>query len=617
MRLFLFVLLTFFSPLTFSAADSVPDPTEQLRSQMQGLLAVAHAPGVSYAVFDRDGLVVSGAVGYAELSSQQPMTDTTLMRAGSITKTLTAIAVMQLVERGQLTLDTPVRELLPELPIDNAWEQSHPVRVVHLLEHTAGFDDTSLSKMFADSERIAPHLPSVLNDPRPLRVRWQPGKMMSYSSPGYAILGALIEKQSGQLWEDYVRQYILLPLGMTHSVLTIAEATQREHARAYLGEDAHNVPLLFMPDRAAGALWSTPQELSLLGRFLLTDGASAPGVLTAESVRAMKMVHSTEAARQGLNWGYSLGVERVTAAQTDWLGHDGGVYGAAAKLRYQPARERGYVVMVNTEEVGELATPLIEFVLAQTPASTETAAPTRVAFRGDIDGWYRRRDNRPELGAGINWLLGVMQLSVDKTDANILLLQEPLGGNSRFSTADNRLLRNENTGLIRAALIRASTADNGSEGGDGIDDKVVAIDSNGLYFERVSAISALAPLLLLPASVVLLLTAPFGRRKALQNPWLRRLPTLALLALVLAIVLMFQLDITAFAGINAVTGGIFIATLLLPVFAIAGTLLCIKTWRTEPARVAYWRCLLGSLGALTISLYFAAFHWFALALWNW
>jgi len=606
MRHFLFVLLMFVSQLSMSAPESTPNPTSLLQNKMQSLLDSAHAPGASYAVFDRNGVLASGAVGYAELSSQQAMTDTTLVRAGSITKTLTAIAVMQLIERGRFTINTPVRELLPALSITNPWESSHPVRVVHLLEHTAGFDDTSLSKMFGERENFEPHLVGVLNDPRPLHVRWQPGKMMSYSNPGYAILGAIIEQQSKLTWEAYVQKNVLLPLGMTRSVLSIGEATQSKHARAYRGADKRKVGLLFMPDRAAGALWSTPLDLSLLGRFLLTDGASAPAVLKTESVRAMKVVHSTDSARQGLNWGYGLGVERVTAAKTDWLGHDGGVYGAAAKLRYQPARELGYVVMVNTEEVGELATPLIDYVMAQPSVLPATATPARQAFRGDIDGWYRRRDNRPELGAGINWLLGVVQLTVDKADANIVHLQEPMGGGSSFSTNDNHLLRSEKTGLTRAALIRS-----GSNG------EVVAVDNNGFYFERVSAISALAPLVLLPVSVLLLLTAPFGRRKVLKNPWLRRWPTLALMALVLAAALMFQLDITTLNSINVATAGIFIATLLLPIFALTGTLLCLKTWRTETARLAYWRCLLGALGALLLSVYFAAFHWFALALWNW
>lgn len=606
-RAFLARLCTALLMGTVVRASEPPDPNrpttpEALKARMEALMAKEHVPGVSYTVFDRNGMVLEGALGYADVAQKRPATRNTLMRAGSITKTLTAIAVMQLIEQGRFSLSTPVRDLLPEAPIVNPWEATDPVRVVHLLEHSAGLDDTSLSKLFSEREVIQGHLGGVLADPKPLRARYRPGTLMSYSSPGYAVLGALLEKQTGLLWEDLLRRDVLQPMGMTQSVLTIAEAQQREHGLGYRGVDVRNVPILFMSDRAAGALWTTPHDLSLLGRFLMTDGQSAPGVLKPETVRDMKTVHSTGAARQGLNWGYSLGFERSAAQGAEWLGHNGGVYGAAAMLQYQPQRELGYVVLVNTEEVGELADPLVGYIVVQ--KSLSKVEPPCVEITGDINGWYRRYDNRPELGAGINWLIGVMHVWRNDSDPRTVLMNEPLGTPSRFSSPDNRLLTSKKTGFTRIAMIRSG-------------DRVEAIDNNGYYLARVSAFSALAPISLISLSLLALITVPFGRRKALQNPWLRRLPTLALLSLIASIALMFQLEITTLGKVNAVGMGIFLSTLLMPLFALAGLVLGLKTWRTETARVARWRCLVGSLGAVGISIYFASFHWFALAIWKW
>jgi hypothetical protein len=390
---------------------------------------------------------------------------------------------------------------------------------------------------------------------------------------------------------------------MRDSVLTIAEATLREYATGYRGDDMHAVPLLPMPDRAAGALWTTPEDLSRLGRFLMSDGASAPGVLPAETVRAMKTVHSTLAAKAGLAWGYGFGVQRSAVLGAEWLGHTGSVYGAGASLQYQPQRGLGYVLMVNTDEVGELAAPLAQFILSQ-PAPDATTPP-KVAISGDIDGWYRRRDSRPELGAGINWLLGVVRVWRDPADARQLYIQEPLSEPSAYSSPDNRCLVRDNTGLIRSVLIR--------EGG-----RVTAMDLNGgLFMERVSAGSAVAPLLIAGFSVIALVTAPFGRRRVLRNLWLRRLPSLVLISLIAFIALMFQLDLTTLGQINAVAIGILLSTSLLPVFAVAGLLLSVLTWKQEPARVAKLRCLLASLGACWIALFFACFHGFALRIWQW
>nr|WP_225444507.1 serine hydrolase domain-containing protein [Pseudomarimonas arenosa] len=576
---------------------------ESLRTQLQTLIDSGGVRGVSYALFDRQGIVAAGALGSADVARKQPMSGRTLMRAGSITKTLTAIAVLRMVEQGRFALDTPVRELLPEAPVVNAWEATDPIRVVHLLEHTAGFDDTSLGKLFVREELRQGHLASLHADPRPLTARWRPGSMMSYANPGYALLAAIMERQTGLLWEDIIRSEVLQPLGMVDSVLTIAEATQREHATGYRGAGMQAVPLLPMPDRAAGALWSTPEDLARLGRFLMSDGASAPGVLAADRVRAMKSVHSTLAAKAGLHWGYGLGVQRSAAHGVEWLGHTGSVYGAGATLQYQPQRGLGYVLMVNTDEVGELADPLAQFIVSQPAPPGET--PSKVAISGDVEGWYRRRDTRPELGAGINWLLGVVRVWRDPDDARQLYVQAPLSEPSGYSSPDDSRLTNDSSGLIRSAMIR--------QGG-----RVIALDLNGgLFMERVSGFSAVAPLLAAGLSTIALLTAPFGRRNALHNRWLRRLPSLALLSLLVFMVLMLQLELTTLGQINAVAIGILVSTLLLPAFALSGLGLSLFCWRQESARLAKTRCLLGSLGATCIALFFACFHGFALCIWTW
>jgi hypothetical protein len=198
-------------------------------------------------------------------------------------------------------------------------------------------------------------------------------------------------------------------------------------------------------------------------------------------------------------------------------------------------------------------------------------------------------------------LLGVVHGTLS---GNKLFFTPLIGGPVTFSTADNRVLTDEDRGLKMGALIRQSGT-------------VSAIDYDGEYTERVSIFSVLVPVTGIVLSLFALATVPFGRRKALNNPWLRRLPTLALCLLIASFVLLFQLDIISMAKVNIVTIGIFLCTLLFPLFGIAGIALSLMTWKSEPARIARWRCLLGSLGAVGIGTYFAAFRWFALGLWNW
>jgi CubicO group peptidase (beta-lactamase class C family) len=138
-----------------------------------------------------------------------------LFRIGSISKTFTWISLMQLAERGQLKLDDPINDRLPdELDVpEEGFEQ--PIRIVDLMNHTAGFEEL-LQGLFVDEH--APLLPmsEQLRTRRPHRVR-EPGRRMAYSNYGAALAGAIVAHVSGMDYETYVEQNILKPLGMTHT----------------------------------------------------------------------------------------------------------------------------------------------------------------------------------------------------------------------------------------------------------------------------------------------------------------------------------------------------------------------------------------------------------------
>jgi CubicO group peptidase (beta-lactamase class C family) len=138
-----------------------------------------------------------------------------LFRIGSISKTFTWISLMQLAERGQLELDDPINDHLPdELDVpDEGFE--HPIRVVDLMNHAAGFEEL-LQGLFVDEHAPILSLSEQLRERRPHRVR-EPGKRMAYSNYGAALAGAIVAHVSGQDYESYVEQNILKPLGMTRT----------------------------------------------------------------------------------------------------------------------------------------------------------------------------------------------------------------------------------------------------------------------------------------------------------------------------------------------------------------------------------------------------------------
>lgn len=586
------------SAVALQANDKTIDTLPALDETLTKILQDKHVASVSYAIFDANGIIHQNAIGVRDRAQQLPATEKTLYRAGSITKTLTAMAIMQLIEQGRFDLQTPVLSLLPDLPIVNPYPDS-PVRVVHLLEHTAGFDDMHFKGMYRDNELLTAHATALQVDPDPLQVRWQPGTMHSYSNPGYGVLGALIEQVSGQRWEDYVQANLLQPLGMHDSVLTIADAMQREHALPYSDKETAE-PFSAIYLRAAGVLWSTPSDLAKLARFLYTDGATVPGLLMVKSLRQMKQPHSTMAARHGLEYGYNLGTYHSVRRQQHFIGHNGGITGFFASFLFKPQSGVGMAVMVNSDQAGyAVIDPIADYVQHIDPLTPEPL--TTVTPNTDINGWYRAANSRNELMRLPEWLLAVIRVESDDKGFMIAPL---VNQNERFVVGADERVASEKSPVWTGQIIR----DNGVVTG-------ISVDSQ--YLQRVNTFYAIAPPAFFILAILGLLSSPFGRRRAMKSRWMRRWPMWSALSFVVFVGLLFNLSLQTVAQVNVTTLGIFVASLLLPISAVGGLVTLWLNWSNETAKVAKWRSAIGIVSASYIAVLFASFHLFGLMLWAW
>src|SRR5436190_7388969 len=129
--------------------------TAELEARLGKILKDNNVPGMAAVIADRDGIVWTAGIGLADVAARTPATPDTLFRVASISKTFVALAVLKLTEEGRLDLDAPVKNLVPEVAFTNRWEANDPVRVVHLLEHTTGWDDVH--------PKVSAH-----DDPRPV-----------------------------------------------------------------------------------------------------------------------------------------------------------------------------------------------------------------------------------------------------------------------------------------------------------------------------------------------------------------------------------------------------------------------------------------------------------------
>ena len=298
-------------------------------------------PGVSIAVTHDEKLVYVKAYGQADAQSHQPVTTQSLFRLASVSKPITAVAIMELVEQGSLSLSDTVFGPNGVLGTTYGTQPYGPhiteITVSELLHHTAGgWPNNSNDPMFTNPTLTADQLISRTLDTRPLDN--VPGTAYAYSNFGFCILGRVIERVTGQSYEAAVRSLVLGPLGITD--MTIADNTLADRLPnevVYYGQGGEN-PYVFNIHRmdAHGGWVATARDLAML--LVHVDGFSLkPDILTAQSITTM-----TTASTAGAN--YACGWE-VNSANNWW--HIGSLPGTATEI-IRTAMGWNWVMLVNT-----------------------------------------------------------------------------------------------------------------------------------------------------------------------------------------------------------------------------------------------------------------------------
>lgn len=387
-------LALFALPFTGGAATATLHDTMAQELQSQGLQGAVWSTLI-------DDTIATGAAGTRDARTGKPMQSNDRVHVGSVAKTLLATGVLRLVTQGKLALDTPVAPLLPEIEFDNPWASTDPIRIRHLLDHTAGLDDVRFSQAFTLVPREDTPLRSAFDGRGPLRVRSRPGTRHSYSNTGYTLLGMVIERVTGTRYEAYLDAHLLKPLRMHDS--TFAFTTQDgEHADARLamGHFENGATHAAVPSfiRPAGQFTTTAADMGRLARFLMGDGRidGAP-FIDAALLRAMGEPIATEAADAGLRVGYGLGLSTRDRHGAVGRCHGGSTVGYRAMLCLFPREQRAFFVAVNADiegvDYGRLDRHLIQALDLPTssPQRTATPAPRELA---SWEGIYVPSPNR-------------------------------------------------------------------------------------------------------------------------------------------------------------------------------------------------------------------------------
>ena len=280
---------------------------------MENFIREHSIPGASLAITDQGRLVYARGFGYSDVGKREPVTTDSLFRIASISKPITAVAIMQLVDQGKLSLEDKVFDVLSYEPhlADGATfdERQNDITIRHLLQHRGGWDrDKSFDAMFKSTEfakTLGVEPPAgtetVIRVMLGKTLDFDPGERYAYSNYGYCLLGRVIEKLSGQPYEEYVRTNVLAPVGVTSMRVGATQLAGRKpnEVRYYdprLGDSvfARNLNSLVPQPYGAWHLEAMDSHGAWIAsatdlvRFASAfDSAEGCPILSAESVRKM------------------------------------------------------------------------------------------------------------------------------------------------------------------------------------------------------------------------------------------------------------------------------------------------------------------------------------------
>jgi CubicO group peptidase (beta-lactamase class C family)/D-alanyl-D-alanine dipeptidase len=381
---------------------SYPELTAALAATIEHELDDKGIPGLSIALVDGDEVVWAEGFGMADAESGVPATAETVYRVGSVSKLFTDIAAMQLVERGEIDLDRPVAEYLPDFQPQNPFDKSITLR--QLTSHRSGLVREPPVGHYFDA--TSPTLEATVASLNDTELVYEPETRTKYSNAGIAVIGRLLEHTQGQPFADYLSAAVLEPMGLNDSAFELKETLRPRLAKAvmwsYDGRE-FPAPTFELGIAPAGSMYTTVLDMARFMHVLFQNGEAADGpVIRPETLETM---FTPQFAEPGATTGFGIGFDIGELDGHTRYGHGGAIYGFATTLAFLHEEQLGVVVVANMDIVnsvtGRIATMALEMMLARRegrrlPAPTETG-PIDPELTRELDGLYSSDENNLEL----------------------------------------------------------------------------------------------------------------------------------------------------------------------------------------------------------------------------
>jgi hypothetical protein len=339
---------------------SIAEEAHPLDTYFKSLLP-ADEPGAEILVMKSDSVVFSGAYGLSDLNQKTPMTTTTLLNLGSISKTFVASAILQLRDEGKLSLEDPLIKYFPEFKNKSIGQK---VKLLHLLTHTSGlpdirfpYQDSVFYLTAKDNENWEPILKAE-------KLNFEPGSRFEYSNPAFNALALIVEQVSGVKWQNYIREKILLPSNMDNSTITDGPHPESGVAHGYifsrgqwLEKDYGEEPTFAASGN--GGVWSSVEELAHYEQAIQqAKFLSAETILESRTVK--NFTNWADSTKSQLGWSWFI---TSTKQNYQAIGHTGSQGGFRANYVFIPEKQ-WFIVLLSTtpRPLEEMTSHIIDYL---------------------------------------------------------------------------------------------------------------------------------------------------------------------------------------------------------------------------------------------------------------
>ena len=415
--------------------------SQRIVNELLLIRAERQVPAMGLGIFcDGQPLIIAG---YGNASADTPF------RWGSITKSLTGLAALKLIESTHVDVDTAIRPILGEGYFTNPWAASHPVRLGQLLALSAGLPDLTPAE-WNDNEPQP--LWQALQRHQDARILlWPAGLQHSYSNVPPGFTAAIIERVSGLLFQSYLEEKLFQPLGMDEATLARTPGLPG----GYQADGRTEIPYWHMTFPAFGALNASTREMSRLMTALLNEGRLEGGQpLSQELVAEFFRPRATAGTDAGLQVAYGAGVYGWVRGGRLFHGHGGDADGYRSRYGLMLEQGRGYLLVINQDDprtLGSMVRLVEEALIDDLPAPTSLSpVPVTGAQLDALSGDYYPANARFDPG---DWQSG-NRATVPVRRSGQTLLVERSGRTIRLYPAGGGRFFRKNDPAVTAVFVR-------------------------------------------------------------------------------------------------------------------------------------------------------------------